>query len=414
MIPDSTADVALPRRLVDRIIGQERAVEAVRLAARQHRFLLLVGEPGTGKSLLGQAVAELMAEVELVDMIAWENRQEPMRPQVRTVPAGESGRAKAQATATRKQSLVFERLLLWVSIAAVVVVTLIYALREGGSTASLAVGAAAIFGIVFLQRQMVRRQLCRVPKVLVANGSTRSAPFVDATGCQAGALLGDVRHDPYQSGGSETPPHQLLEPGAIHRAHRGVLYIDEVSTLTLESQQLLLTAIQDQKMAITGRSPGSSGTMVCSEPAPCEFLLVIAGNMEDVAHLHPALRSRLRGYGYEVLTNTTIPDSLENTQKLVQFIAQEVQQDGRIPHVRSDGINAILREAKRRSGTNTAYTARLRELGGLIRTAGDFAVQQGAEWIGAEHVQLACDLARPLEEQIASGPMKLHLKERAL
>ena len=44
-----------------------------------------------------------------------------------------------------------------------------------------------------------------IPKLLVQHPKTR-APFVDATGLHAGALLGDVRHDPYQSGGVETPP----------------------------------------------------------------------------------------------------------------------------------------------------------------------------------------------------------------
>ncbi|MHA1778071.1 MAG: hypothetical protein ACTSYN_00705, partial [Candidatus Heimdallarchaeaceae archaeon] len=38
-----------------------------------------------------------------------------------------------------------------------------------------------------------------VPKLLVDNSNTRRAPFNDATGSHAGALLGDVRHDPFQS-----------------------------------------------------------------------------------------------------------------------------------------------------------------------------------------------------------------------
>ena len=46
----------------------------------------------------------------------------------------------------------------------------------------------------------------------------KNPPFVDATATLSGALLGDVRHDPFQSGGMETPAHDRVEPGAIHRA----------------------------------------------------------------------------------------------------------------------------------------------------------------------------------------------------
>jgi Lon-like ATP-dependent protease len=205
----------------------------------------------------------------------------------------------------------------------------------------------------------------------------------------------------------------LLEAGAIHRAHGGVLFIDEVSTLSLESQQSLLTAIQEKQMPILGRSPGSSGTMVCSEAVPCEFLLIVAGNLDDIEKMHPALRSRLRGYGYEILTNDTIPASATNTSQMVQFIAQEVQRDGRIPHVRTDGIEAILDEAKRRSGSDGTYTARFRELGGLIRIAGDLARQDDAAFIEALHVERAREFARSLEEQLADAPVSLQIQERA-
>jgi len=34
-----------------------------------------------------------------------------------------------------------------------------------------------------------------IPKLLVSNKSKEIAPYIDATGAHAGALLGDVRHD---------------------------------------------------------------------------------------------------------------------------------------------------------------------------------------------------------------------------
>ena len=44
-----------------------------------------------------------------------------------------------------------------------------------------------------------------------------------------------------QSGGMETPAHERVEAGAIHKAHGGILFIDEINLLRLEEQQALLT-----------------------------------------------------------------------------------------------------------------------------------------------------------------------------
>ena len=145
-----------------------------------------------------------------------------------------------------------------------------------------------------------------IPKLLVDNSERKSPPFIDATGAHAGALLGDVLHDPLQSGGLGTPPYERLIAGMIHRANGGVLFIDEISSLSHRSQQELLTALQEKKYSITGQSERSSGAQTRSEPVPCDFILVAAGNLDSLEKMHPALRSRIRGYGYEVYMNTTM------------------------------------------------------------------------------------------------------------
>lgn len=55
-LPGSTKDVALPKDPLEMIIGQGGAVEAARIASRQRRHLLLVGPPGTGKSMIAQSL----------------------------------------------------------------------------------------------------------------------------------------------------------------------------------------------------------------------------------------------------------------------------------------------------------------------------------------------------------------------
>jgi Lon-like ATP-dependent protease len=240
-----------------------------------------------------------------------------------------------------------------------------------------------------------------VPKLLVANDTNAVAPFIDATGSHAGALLGDVRHDPFQSGGLETPSHDRVEGGAIHRAHKGVLFIDEINTLTPHSQQNLLTALQEGEFPITGQSERSSGAMVRTEPVPCRFIMIAAGNLDAIQGMHPALRSRIRGYGYEVYMSESMPDTPENRARFIRFIAQEIKNDGKIPHFDKNAMEEILREAKRRSNRKGHLTLKLRDMGGLIRVAGDLARQDGSEVTTADHVIAAKKTARSIEDQVS-------------
>ena len=203
------------------------------------------------------------------------------------------------------------------------------------------------------------------------------------------------------SGGLGTPAHERLMPGMIHKANKGVLFIDEIANLKPESQQELLTAVQEKKYNITGQSERSSGAMVRSDPVPCDFILIAAGNLETVKQMHPALRSRIRGYGYETYMNTTMPDTTKNRKTLIQFIAQEIKKDGKIPHFDITAINEIIYEAKIRAGTSARLTLRLRELGGLIRAAGDLALEQNSEFVQKKHVLQAKEIAKTLEHQIA-------------
>ncbi len=392
---ETTAEIEVPRRLIDQVIGQDHAVEAIKKAAAQRRHVLLIGSPGTGKSMLAKAMAELLPKEELEDILVFPNPKDPNQPKIKVVPAGK-GREIVEAYKEEAMKKAQARnFLLMMLVFMIIAYTLLLSPKD------FIWGIIAAILLFMVARYAMPREERNVPKLLVDNADRETAPFEDATGAHAGALFGDVRHDPFQSGGLETPAHERVEAGAIHRAHKGVLYIDEINTLTIESQQKLLTAMQEKKFPITGQSERSSGAMVRTEPVPCDFILVAAGNMDALMGMHPALRSRIEGYGYEIYMNDTMPDTPENRRKLVRFVAQEVVRDGRIPHFDRYAVAEIIREARRRAGRRGHLTLRLRELGGLVRTAGDIAKSEGSPVVRLEHVLKAKKIAKTIEEQYA-------------
>lgn len=394
--------IEVPASLIDQVIGQERAVEVIRKAAIQRRHVMMIGSPGTGKSMLAKAMAELLPKEELQDILVYPNSDDSNNPVVRTVAGGRGKQIVGAHKAEAKKKSQFRQtlmMLLMLGIAGYAIITM-----------QLLMGLIAGAFVFMALRYSTPREEAMVPKLLVSNDTKNIAPFIDGTGSHAGALLGDVRHDPFQSGGLETPAHDRVEAGAIHRSNGGVLFIDEINTLDPHSQQNLLTALQEGEFPITGQSERSSGAMVRTEPVPCRFVMIAAGNIDAIQGMHPALRSRIRGYGYEVYMADSMEDTPENRQKYVRFIAQEVKNDGKIPHFDQSGIDEIIREARRRSNRKGHLTLKLRDMGGLIRVAGDIARQENAAITTAVHVITAKKTARSIEDQV-SDEITRHLRE---
>ncbi|MFH0861191.1 MAG: Lon protease family protein, partial [Candidatus Altiarchaeota archaeon] len=169
-------------------------------------------------------------------------------------------------------------------------------------------------------------------------------------------------------------------------------------------QNFILTAMQERKFPIIGRNPQSAGASVKVEDVPCDFIFVGACNIRDVGIILPPLRSRIIGNGYEMLLDTTMPDTPENRMRLTQFVAQEIISDGRIPHAKIKAVERIIEEARKRAKeideTRDALTLRLRDLGGVIRMAGDYAVSDGSEFIEEKHIVKSISESKSIERQL--------------
>lgn len=406
---NTTDEVHIPELMADQVIGQDEAVHVIKKAAAQKRHVMLIGEPGTGKSMLANSMVEFLPQGELQDVISYHNPEDYNEPRIRVLPAGKGrpivNEQKALAAEAKRQK---NSSFLFLVFGVVMLGVVYYLFTRDSMLLWISILVAFFLYLVMRNPNNQRQEIIIVPKLLIGHEANEKPPFVDATGSHSGSLLGDVRHDPFQSGGLETPSHDRLEVGAIHKANKGVLFIDEINMLRMESQQAILTAMQEKRLSITGQSERSSGALVKSEPVPTDFVLVCAGNLDALEGMHPALRSRIRGYGYEVYMKNTMEDTDENRKNIIRFVAQEVRKDGKIPAFSKYAVAEIIREAQRRAGSKGKLTLRFRELGGLVRVAGDVAVARSAKVVTREDVEIARNTAKSLENQIADRVVESH------
>jgi len=451
----STEEILIPSDPLDRVLGQEEAIYLAKIAAIQRRHLLLVGPPGTGKSMIARALSMNLPKPKQEIRIV-KNPENPERPFLEVLDEGQvQSEDDIRAESIGKlldpeqtPANVAERLGYLCKncrkysppsdfncpfcnkskmdmgkdsnpFADLLGGMLEAAMPQGMSTGRDKVHTTRVLSdgseetVVFeragdrirrlddkaLQK---RNQLNKNSNQKVLVKLNRN-PFILATGASETELLGDVRHDPY--GGHDklgTPSYERVTAGSIHEAHEGILFIDEISHLG-NLQRFILTAMQEKKFPIVGRNPQSAGASVKVDDVPCDFILVAACNIQDLENILSPLRSRVIGGGYEVLVDTAMPDNSRNRAKYAQFVAQEVMMDGRIPHATIEAVELIISEGKNRAKSDNqlnSLTLRLRELGGLIRAAGDIAVMENAPLITADLIIEARKRARPVEDQI--------------
>jgi len=497
----STKDYPVSSNLLDWVIGQERALNECYLCLEEwvHKlkylekekwytawkdpnkekpqttkmvppgpYLLLLGDPGTGKSLIGRALAAHLTElykknnIQLQDAVCWQNDMIPSEPKISCHTAGEGkgvvfkeNLKEAKRLFLQKVGMKFlmylmivvasifmfagfyylwQQKLLWDTNAIVDSITYhgpIRSMYEGnflkflldsfisiGSTTFLPAGILLMFliftvvlgrfGVLGGAKGIGGAKATKVPKLIVDN-SRKVAPFIDATGHGSAQLFGSIAWDPLQTGGLGTPEHQRVSAGDVHRAHLGILYIDEIKNLNQDEAVTLLTVLEDGQLPITLRSrwneSATAAMAVATEPVPCLCFLLVAGNFDSIGQIHPALMDRIYGYGKVVRMNNDMPNTVENRRRYVQFIAQEVSRFRLIPFSR-EACEEIIDEGRRRSNKKDTLTTKFRPMIAIVKTAATLAMNEGLKIVERRYVKEAIDKhCKTIQKQILEHQM---------
>jgi len=489
----STEDFPVDDNLISWVIGQDRALQecflcldewahklkwleeqkwydewkdpnktkpAVKTKLSPGPYLLLLGDPGTGKSLLGRALAEKLTQIykenniELFDVLCWRNKTVPSEPKISMNEAGK-GKDVIRKEKLRQEKrkfflsmglrmiqgflITFGLILLFIGLYGLYQMFMAWSANPlvsedltlqasfgynfieyfARSFPSLVLvfvpaGSLLFFGVFIWWFGKLGggtmnlsgvggAQQSNMPKLIVDNAS-KCAPFIDATGHASSQLFGDIAWDPFQTGGMGTPEHQRVTAGDAHRAALGILYIDEIKNLNPVEAVTLLTVLEDGQLPITTRghliNGGTAAMAVSTEPVPCMCFLVGAGNFDSIGQMHPALMDRIYGYGKVVRMNNDMENTVENKRKYVQFIAQEVKRFHLVPFSR-EACEEIVEEGRRRSNKRDALTTKFRPLISIVKTAATLAMNEDSKVVERRHVQEAIEKhCKTIQKQI--------------
>ncbi len=362
---ETTAEIIVPDDPIERVVFQDRAKSAIRKIAQNRGHILMVGRPGTGKSLLANMFKEVLDR----------SLGEYLRPTQSIVayPGKDDHHIRMAYEAPERADQYIAKLIKdiqtasdnipafnldepkgsvrraksWFAAVAVVSAGVGLIFPPAFVVTGL-MGIGAIF--MFIQENQYKAQ----EKIQRESGGRRQRNVKDLADMlpevlfdprketelmarvaqpDARNMKGGFRHDPYQSGHLHTPAHKRAFLGA--HATTPIIYIDELKTMLKAGYMAeLLEIMQRQSYHLEGgRNSGSGAADRSEDPLRAENIFIACCNHDTLNFLNQegdgAFLSRIEDKGEVIEMESAVPENQQTIRQVAQYVKQEVDNLGR-------------------------------------------------------------------------------------
>ena len=357
---DNTSGITTPADPLEKIIFQDKAKKAIRKVAQNRGHLLMVGKPGTGKSMLAdmfnhvidRSMGDYIRPKESI--VAYPGKdQNHMRVAYAPPEKIENHILKINLAIENAKNSIEEFSLdkhissvrkvknILLGITALSVIAGVFFPPAFVITGLSGIGA--IFMFIQENNHRVQEKIHQeafssksanvkhitdmVPEILYDPRKDINL-MIRISEPNSKNMKGGFRHDPYQSGNLQTPIHKRAYLGAHAKAP--IIYIDELKTLIKEGYMSgLLEIMQNKKYILEGgRNTGSGAADMSENYLRADNIIIACCNHDTLNYLQEegdgAFLSRIEDKGEIINMESSVEETKDNVAQVVQYIKQEI------------------------------------------------------------------------------------------